>query len=151
MSRRSRTCTRADTRTYLPLSSGRCSPPGSNPGTAGRGCCIFLAMEITKRRLASTNFLLGLMGLALPLLHGLDDAAVVRDLNARFRSQRVNVGANLVDLLALVPDELHPCLVAGRRHAFEPQVWSGPLPKYSSMKCRRGTPKVSANCIRRLS
>jgi hypothetical protein len=32
----------------------------------------------------------------------------------------VNVGANLVDLLALVPDELHPFLVAGRRHAVEP-------------------------------
>src|SRR5215470_17034802 len=81
---------------------------------------IFLGDGDDQAEIGLDHFLLGLVGLALALLHGLDDAAVFGDLEPRFRSQRVNVGANLVDLLALVPDELDPFLIAGRRHAVEP-------------------------------
>src|SRR5262245_60021476 len=83
---------------------------------------VFLDDGDHQAKVGFHQFLLGLTGLALALLHGLDDAAVFGDLEPRFRSQRVNVGANLVDFLALVPDELHPFLVAGRRHAVEPSL-----------------------------
>src|SRR5262245_31417444 len=83
---------------------------------------VFLDDGDHQAKVGFHQFLLGLTGLALTLLHGLDDAAVFGDLEPRFRSQRVNVGPNLVDLLALVPDELHPFFVAGRRHAVEPSL-----------------------------
>src|SRR5262245_3907645 len=81
---------------------------------------IFLDDGDYQAKVGFYHFLLGLTDLALALLHGLDDAAVFGDLEPRFRSQRVNVGANLVDLLALVPDELGTFRVAARRHAVEP-------------------------------
>src|SRR5262245_35648878 len=81
---------------------------------------VFLDDGDHQAKVGFHHFLLGLTGLTLALLHGLDDAAVFGDLEPRFRSQRMYVGANLVDLLALVPDELDPFLVAGRRHAVGP-------------------------------
>src|SRR5262245_42218542 len=81
---------------------------------------VFLDDGDHQAKVGFHQFLLGLTGLALALLYGLDDAAIFGDLEPRFRSQRVNVGANLVDLLALVPDELDPFRVATRRHPVEP-------------------------------
>src|SRR5262249_17063172 len=81
---------------------------------------VFLGNVDHQAKVGFHHFLLGLTGLALALLHDLDDAAVFGDLEPRFRSQRMYVGANLVDLLALVPDELDPFFVAGRRHAVGP-------------------------------
>jgi hypothetical protein len=50
-------------------------PSWINPGTAGRGA-VFLGDGDHQPKVGFDHFLLGLMGLALALLHGLDDAAV---------------------------------------------------------------------------
>ena len=78
----------------------------------------FLAIEMTRRRLAST-ISLALARLALALLHRLYDAAELGDLEARLGGQRVDVRADLVDLPALAPDEVRPFL-AGVADAVDP-------------------------------
>ena len=86
------------------------------------------------------HLLLGLARLALALLHGLDDAAELGDLEARLGGQRVDVVADArrCACFSCLMNWTHFLLphVAMRSS----QVWSSSLPKYSSMNCWRGTP-----------
>ena len=81
---------------------------------------VFLGDRDDEAQVRLDHFLLGLARLALALLHHVDDLAELADLEAGLARERLDVGADLLDAVLVVRDEVLPALGGELRDAVEP-------------------------------
>jgi hypothetical protein len=100
---------------------------------------VFLGDRDHEAQVRLDHFLLRLARLALALLHHVDDLAILADLQAGLGRERLDVGADLLDAVLVVRDEVLPALRGELRDAIEPlRVQLSPW--WFCRKSSRGTP-----------